>query len=134
MRALHSSTACAATLMFIDSYDPSSPVSAGTLDSRDAKVWLKQGDILNGCKRSLVKYFVSLTPCSCLDELYSQVRSTTPKVSDCMGCRKRTERSKVYICTGCERAMYCSKACQIAHVPRHKRGCKRHQKMYIKSG
>jgi len=114
------SVACAATLMLIDSFDPSSPVSAGTFDERDAKKFVTNGDVLNGCKRSLVKYFVNCTPCNCLDELYSKVRSTTPKMSKCVGCGQQKQRSSMFICTGCKRIQYCSKECQIAHVPIHK--------------
>ena len=115
---------CAAALMMIDSYVPSSPVPAGNLDDRDATQMLRDFDILNGCYRSLVKYFVIRTPCNCLDELYAQVKSTTPKVGKCMGCNQMKERAELYICTGCERYMYCSKACQIAHIPNHKEHCK----------
>ena len=118
------SRSCATALMFIDSYDPSFPVPAGHLDDRDAKVWLRNLDIMNGCYRSLVKYFAKQTPCNCLDELYAQVRSTTPKMGHCFGCRQTKERTTLFICTGCERSTYCSKACQIAHVPKHKDDCK----------
>jgi len=119
--------AFAMAVMLIDSYDPSSPVPAGTFDTRDAKNYLRNSDILNGCKRSLVKYFVNKTPCKCLDELYSQVRSTKSKMSSCFNCGQKKQRSNMFICTGCERGMYCSKACQIAHVPEHKDDCKKWQ-------
>jgi len=128
------SRSCATALMFIDSYSPSCPVPAGHLDDRDAKVWLRNLDIMNGCHRSLVKYFAKQTPCNCLDELYSQMKSTKPKMGHCFGCRQtklevhytfvRVVRTSLFICTGCERSTYCSKACQIAHVPKHKDDCK----------
>ena len=118
---------CAAVLMFIDSYVPSTPVRAGNLDDRDAKVWLRNLDILGGCQRSLVKYFVKQMPCNCLDDIYSQLRSTTPKMANCQNCRLFKEKTNMFICTGCERYTYCSKACQIAHVPKHKEYCKRMQ-------
>jgi len=123
--------ACAVTLMLIDSYDPSSPVSAGTFDARDAKNHLRNMDIISGCTRSLVKYFVKQTPCNCLDELYAEIKSTTPKMGKCWGCKQKKERSELFICTGCERMQYCSKACQIARVPEHKHDCKRVQVGYF---
>ena len=125
------SIACAATLMLIDSYDPSSPVEAGTFDERDANKLLTNGDILNGCQRSLVKFFVNRTPCNCLDELYSQLRSTTPKMGHCFSCHKTKERTTMFVCTGCERVTYCSKLCQLADVPEHKEYCKRIQAGHV---
>jgi len=114
--------------MIIDSYVPSSPIPSGDLDDRDAKVWLRNLDILGGCQRSLVKHFVNSSSCNCLDEIYSQMKSTTPKMGHCFRCKQTKERSELFICTGCERMQYCSKACQLAHVPNHKDLCKQWQK------
>lgn len=116
---------CAAALMMIDSYVPSSTVPSGNLDDRDAKNYLRNVDILNGCQRSLVKYFVIRTPCNCLAELYSQIKS---KMGICFNCHQRKKRSSMFICTGCERITYCSKACQLADVHDHKDMCKVWQK------
>ena len=118
---------CAVALMLFDSYDPSSPIPTGTFDDRDAKDYLTNIDVMNGCQRSLVKFFMKRVPCNCLDEMYAQLKITTPKMGDCINCHKRIERSKQHICTGCKRVMYCSKACQLAHVPSHKDECKRWQ-------
>ena len=112
----------AAALMLMDSY--SSPVSQCSLDDRDAKIWLRNLDIVNGCYHSLVKYFAKQTPCNCMDELYDQVKSTMPKMGHCFRCKQTKERSELFICTGCERVTYCSKLCQIAHVANHKEKCK----------
>jgi len=113
-----------AALMVIDSYNPSSFVPAGLMDERDASKWLTNVDILNGCKRSLFKFIVNQIPCKCLDELYAQIKSTRPKIATCQECRQKKERTSMFICTGCERVQFCSKACQIAHVPNHKENCK----------
>jgi len=115
---------CAAALMLIDSYAPSSPVPLGKFDERDAKHYMRDIDILDGCSRSLVKFFVNQIPCNCLDELYAQIKSTIPKISTCTHCSKRKERSSIFICTGCKRAQYCSELCQIANAPIHKRECR----------
>ena len=114
----------AAALMHIDSYDPSSPVFRGRLDERDSKTWLRNLDISNSCKRSLVKYFVNQTPWSCLDGLYAKIKSAMPKMGACMNCKQLKERSSLFICTGCERVTYCSEACQLENVPKHKKHCK----------
>ena len=50
---------CAAAVMIIDSYVPSLPMSPGVIDQRDAKELMTNLDIIGGCRRSLVKYFVS---------------------------------------------------------------------------
>ena len=119
-------------LMLIGSYASSSSIPRGHLDEKDAKTVLRNFDILNGCKRSLVKFFAKQTPCNCLDEMYSGIReSDTPKMSMCAGCKQMKERNSMFICTGCERMQYCSKACQIAHVPNHKINCKRIQAGYV---
>ena len=118
---------CAAASMVIDSYDPTTITIPGRLDDQDPKVYLRNADILHGCKRSLIKYFVNQIPCNCLDELYSKVKSTMPKIGSCKGCRKEIARSELYICTGCERTTYCSKACQVSHVPEHKEYCRDNQ-------
>jgi len=118
---------CAAALMLIDSYDPSSPIPHGNFDQREPKKLLRNMDVLNGCLHSLVKFFVNQIPCKCLDELYTLVRSTTPKKGSCRRCQQIKARSSLYICTGCERIQYCSKACQLADVPDHKDFCKQLQ-------
>jgi hypothetical protein len=125
----HLPLACAVALMCIDSYDPTRPVPQCPLafDDRDAKVWMNHADILGGCQRSLVKYYVKRTPCNCLDELCAEIKSTTPKIATCLKCRQIKERTSMFICTGCERITYCSKACQIANVPYHKDDCKKWQ-------
>lgn len=112
-------------LLLIDSYTPSCPARPGTFICPDPKKMLRSKDILNGCRRSLVKFFVNQIPCNCLDDLYDRVKSTTPKMSLCPGCQQRKERKSMLVCTGCERVQYCSKACQLAFVPKHKQKCKR---------
>ena len=128
------SMAFATSIMVIDSYDPSEHISPGTfenrpvlglgIDDREATAYLSNMDVVCGCKRSLVKFFFKRIPCNCVDELYSKLRSTTPKMGKCFCCRQMKERTNLYICTGCERVIYCSKACQIAKVPDHKYMCK----------
>ena len=114
----------ATTLMSIDSYQPSSPITPGSFDQRDAKTFLRNLDITNGCERSLVKFFVNQIPCKCLDEIYSQIKSTKSKMGMCSNCKQMKERTSLFVCTGCERIQFCSKACQLAFAPYHKEYCK----------
>lgn len=117
----------AVALMLIDSYAPSCPIPSGNFDERDAKKWLRNSDIISGCQRSLVKYFVNQISCNCLDGIYSRIKCNL-KMGKCFGCKQNKERTSLYICTGCERVMYCSKACQLSHVPFHKSYCKQWQR------
>lgn len=114
--------------MVIDSYNPSISTTFRSIDKHDAKIYLTKIDMLNGCERSLVKYFANQIPCKCLDEIHSQMKSAIPKIGSCISCKQRKERTSMFICTGCERIQYCSKACQIAHVPKHKDFCKMWQR------
>jgi len=121
------SLGCAAALLVIDSYAPTSITLPGKLADHDAKNYLRNSDILNGCKRSLIKYFVNRIPCKCLEESYAKIKILTPKIGVCISCGRREDRNSLYMCTGCERVMYCNKACQLAHVHEHKQNCKRYQ-------
>lgn len=114
---------CVVALLLIDSYVPSSRVPPGCLDNQDAKVWLRNLDIINGCKRSLVKHFVKQIPCKCLEDMNSRMKSTTEKMGICFGCKQKKERNTLFS-TGCERVQFCSKACQLTFVPKHKDICK----------
>ena len=84
-------------------------------DERDAnaKDYLANFDVMNGCYRSLVKFFMKRAPCKCLDGMYSKLKLLTPKMSDCVGCNQRKKRTELYICTGCERVVYCSAAKRV---------------------
>ena len=84
----------ATTLMSIDSYQPSSPITPGSFDQQDAKTFLRNLDITNGCERSLVKFFVNQIPCKCLDEIYSQIKSTKSKMGMCSNCKQMKERNR----------------------------------------
>jgi len=121
----------AIALMLIDSYALSSPLRLGNFDERDAKELLTNMDVSNGCQRSLVKFFAKRTPCNCLDGLYTKMKLAAPKMSACPGCVQTKPRRSMLICTGCERVQYCSKLCQLKHVPIHKDLCKRIQAGYI---
>ena len=120
---LQMAVSCAAALMTIDSYDPSSPTPGGNIDERNTKKYLTTLDIISGCHHSLVKFYVNQIPCKCLDAVYSQDKANRPKSSACSNCKMRGERRDMFICTGCERIIYCSKACQLKHVPIHKERC-----------
>ena len=83
--------------------------------------------------RTLVSYYRKRIPCACLDEKYKEVKSLK-KMGLCynLSCShpKRTvERSKMFCCTRCGDANYCSVACQKNHWKEHKEQCDKSAKL-----
>ena len=84
-------------------------------------------ELLGADDHTLVSFYRKRIPCSCLDETYKKVKSVK-KMGRCdnPGCRlpgRQAERSKMFYCTRCEEANYCSAECQRAHWKRHKKLC-----------
>ena len=77
-------------------------------------------------KHTLVKYLMKHVPCSCLEDVYKEVKSI-PKVGLCCnrecGQNRIVERSTMLNCTRCRQANYCSRECQVADWPGHKEVC-----------
>ena len=76
---------------------------------------------------TLVSYYRKRIPCSCLDEKYKDVKSVK-KMGWCFNpsCRqpgRKVERSKMFSCTRCGIANYCSVECQRADWKDHKLLC-----------
>jgi hypothetical protein len=74
---------------------------------------------------TLVSFYRKRIPCSCLDEIYGEVKSI-PKTGFCdyPNCGRKVERQKIKCCTGCRMmTSYCSPACQKAHWSEHKHCC-----------
>jgi len=92
-----------------------------SLNSKD--FFLKHQDLFRGCKRSLVKFYRKQIPCHCLDETHAELKPQS-KTGVCSHCGERFERKVLKECSICELEKYCSKDCQIAHWPQHKRDCK----------
>ncbi len=89
---------------------------------------LKVIELIKADKHTLVKYLRKSIPCSCLDEKYKEVKSIT-RMGLC--CNKlcsapngMVERRSLLCCTGCHAANYCSRECQKAAWPEHKKKCK----------
>lgn len=76
---------------------------------------------------TLVKFFRTRIPCSCLDRIYQEVKSVA-KVGICynMQCKIPTghvERSRTKYCSRCRSVTYCSLECQKADWTRHTSYC-----------
>ena len=87
----------------------------------------KIGETYIADKHTLVKFFRHRIPCSCLDEMYEEVKSIA-KMGFCNNLQcsipgRRVERSKTKYCSRCRCATYCSRECQVADWPEHKPYC-----------
>jgi len=108
-------------LSFLEVCDFTKQNPFDSLNSKD--LILKHMDLFNGCKRSLVKFYRKRIPCHCLDEAHAELKPQS-KTGVCSHCGERFERKFLKECSICELEKYCSKDCQIAHWPQHKKKCK----------
>ena len=91
---------------------------------------LKMMELLDADDHTLVQFFRKQIPCSCLDEKYKEVKSIT-KMGICFSPQcplpgKMAVRSKMLYCTRCingRNVSYCSRECQKADWPEHKKMC-----------
>lgn len=79
--------------------------------------------------RVLVSFLRKRIPCKCLDEKYNEMK-TRPKLGICSNPEcplpgRKAERSKMFYCTQCSCAYYCSSECQTVDWPEHKEECNR---------
>lgn len=72
----------------------------------------RRQDLLEGCKRSIVKFCRKRTPCSCLDKIYKELKQQS-KTGMCHHCKRRVERRALLVCSKCQASQYCSRKCQI---------------------
>ena len=95
--------------------------------------WAKIAELDCADDHTLVQFFRKRIPCACLDEKYKAVKSVKK-----MGiCRNKTcsqpgnlvERSKMFCCTQCGEANYCSIECQKDDWKSHKEVCERMAKV-----
>ena len=87
----------------------------------------KMFELLNADDHTLVSYYRKRIPCDCLDEKYKEVKSVK-KMGWCFNpnCRqteRQVERSKMFSCTRCSMANYCSVECQKADWKEHRGDC-----------
>ena len=82
-------------------------------------------DLFKCDEHTLVKYLRKNTPCDCLDEKYKEVKSIPKLTLCCYGkCSlpdRMAERRSLLRC--CGETRYCSRECQKAAWPEHKKIC-----------
>lgn len=93
-------------------------------DKADAETKL----LLDGCKRSIVKFFARRVPCQCLASERIASKSQA-RAGRCEPCGKLDERRNLMLCSGCGKAHYCSRGCQLKDWQRHKDFCKEERRI-----
>ena len=83
-------------------------------------------------ERTLVKFFRSRIPCSCLDEKYKQVKPIIKiglcRSDQCSLPGKKVARNAMIYCTRCSLVNYCCRECQVDDWKRHKKDCDEYNK------
>ncbi len=95
--------------------------------------WAKIVELDRADDHTLVQYFRKRIPCACLDKKYEEVKSVK-KIgycynSSCSQPGNLVERSKMFCCTRCGLANYCSVECQKVDWKSHKEFCNINVKM-----
>ena len=99
--------------------------------------WAKIVELYVADDHTLVSYYRKRIPCSCLAEKYKEVKSVK-KMGWCynLNCSHpggMVERSKMFSCTRCGEANYCSVECQKIHWEKHKKLCDRTVEIKVKA-
>ena len=125
--------------MILDAYDNSDVQQCAMLacyfeewmackvhETKDVMNWTKIHELLAADDHTLVSYYRKRIPCSCLDKKYKEVKSVK-KMGFCYNSNcsqgRKVERSKMFCCTQCGVANYCSVECQKADWRRHEQFC-----------
>lgn len=77
-------------------------------------------------RRGLLLHVQKKIPCRCLDEKKKNAKETTPKMVLCANasCPTLGQNFELKKCLRCLSVKYCSRKCQKADWPQHKRGCR----------
>ena len=77
------------------------------------------------CHRELARFYHKKNSCDCLKALYSRMKKTRDRKTNCFGCTSGSVKNckEIKVCSGCKVAQYCSRECQLSHWAEHKIDC-----------
>ena len=90
----------------------------------DAVIYSKEVQIKfrNVDNKDVPKFYRKRASCSCIKELHLEIKKLDPKkMGTCWNCDKELERYLLMVCSRCMVTQYCSRKCQVAHWPEHKK-------------
>jgi hypothetical protein len=94
---------------------------------KDSKKLSKLAELQVADEHTLVQFYKKQIPCSCLDERHEEVKSITKmgycSNGNCPLPNNAAVRSKMVYCVRCRVNNYCSRECQVAAWPEHKKNC-----------
>ena len=113
----------ARSILVLEQYNGTDGIDSVLCSSR---VLISSRDLNSGAdsiRRDLLKFYRKRTSCKCLKKMHLEARTSTPKMGKCMNCSEQKERVALSVCSECMVTQYCSRKCQVADWPEHKREC-----------
>ena len=116
-------------VLIFDKYedDPSMSLQAVTptlLTVVRGDVVFRTLDTIEGCEKSIVRFFRHRSSCSCLEQRFAEAESHLTRTGMCHNCLERKESNTFFVCQGCRRVQFCSLECHVKCWPNHKPMCR----------
>lgn len=77
----------------------------------------------NSKRRDGLKFYRKRIGCKCLKKIHLEARKRIYKTDSCLVCGIVKGRELVPVCSRCMVNQYCSRECQVADWPEHKKDC-----------
>jgi len=113
----------AQSIMVLEHYNGTTEIDLGLYNLVKISNWRDVGTDSSSSRRGVLKFFRKRTKCKCLKKMHLEARKSTLKMGVCYGCLKEYERAVLSVCSRCNVDPYCSRECQVAAWPEHKRDC-----------
>ena len=117
-----SALAMAETIALLEQYGRTSSIEL-TFCGKATATKLRDLNSSSSGRRDALKFFRKRTSCKCLKKMHLEARKTIPKVGKCFHCKVVKERALLSVCNICMVEQYCSRECQLAAWPEHKKHC-----------
>lgn len=113
----------AKTISVLDNHDGTDSLES-VIYGREVATKLRDLDMsVSSGRRDLLKFYSKRVSCSCLNVMHQEARRTQPKMGRCDYCMSEKKRVDLSVCSRCIIHQYCSRECQVANWPKHKKGC-----------